>query len=303
MLHDSSSLHRRVLAVLAALLVLAVGTAQAGTQASGAAELRARFAATQPMLADSPFGGPLVLESTEAPRLLQGDVYALVDHPFASVSASLGNADRWCDVMILHLNTKYCRRGVEGGIPQIELRVGKKHDQQIAAASLVAFGFRTVSATAEYLAVELQAPKGPFDTHDYRILFEAIPAEGGRSFIHMGYSFGYGAISRMAMQVYLGTIARDKVGFTTTAPTQPGQPPAYIGGIRGLVERNTMRYYLAIDSYLGADSAPPAQQLEKRLRAWFDATERYARQLHEISRDEYMAMKRREIQRQQQGGQ
>jgi len=69
------------------------------------------------------------------------------------------------------------------------------------------------------------------------------------------------------------------------------------------VERNTMRYYLAIDSYLGADSAPPAQQLEKRLRAWFDATERYARQLHEISRDEYMAMKRREIQRQQQGGQ
>lgn len=300
MLRNSSALYRCLRAVLAALLACAAVSALAGTQAQGAAVLRDRFAATQPLLADSPFGGPLVLESTEAPRLLQGDVYALVEHPFAAVSASLGNPERWCDVMILHLNTKHCRRGLEKGVPQIELRVGKKHDQPIAAASMVAFAFRPVSVTPDYLAVELQAPQGPFDTHDYRILFEAIPAEGGRSFIHMGYSFGYGAISRMAMQVYLGTIARDKVGFTTTARTQPGEPPAYIGGIRGLVERNTMRYYLAIDAYLGAASAPPAQQLEKRLRAWFDATERYARQLREISRDEYMAMKRRETQRQQQ---
>ena len=285
---------------LLALLACATGAAQAGTQASGTAALRARFAVTQPMLAGSPFGGPLVLESAEAPRQLQGDVYALVDHPFAAVSASLANPDRWCDVMILHLNTKHCRRSIENGVPQIELRVGKKYNQPVAAASLVAFDFRTVSVTPDYLAVELQAPDGPFDTRDYRILFEAIPAEGGRSFIHMGYSFGYGAISRIAMQVYLSTIARDKVGFTKTARTQAGEPPAYIGGIRGLVERNTMRYYLAVDAYLGAASAPPAQQLEKRLRAWFDATERYARQLHEISRDEYLAMKRSEIQRQQQ---
>lgn len=291
---------RLILALFVALLAFALGPAQAGTQAQGAAALRARFAATQPLLPNSPFGGPLVLESTEAPRLLEGDVYALVDHPFAAVSASLGNSERWCDVMILHLNTKHCRRGVENGVAQIELRVGKKHDQPVAAASLVAFGFRAVSTTPEYLAVELQAPEGPFDTRDYRILLEAIPAEGGRSFIHMGYSFGYGAISRMAMQVYLSTIARDKVGFTTAASVQPGEAPAYIGGIRGLVERNTMRYYLAIDAYLGAAQAPPGQQLDRRLRAWFDATERYARQLHEIDREEYMAMKRREYARQQQ---
>lgn len=295
-----SVVYRCLLALLAAVMAWAAGVSQAGTQASGGPALRTRFAATQRMLADSPFGGPLVLESTEAPRLLQGDVYALVDHPFPAVSASLGNPDRWCDVMILHLNTKHCRRSVENGVPQIELRVGKKHDQPVAAASLVAFGFRAVSVTPDYLAVELQAPDGPFDTRDYRILLEAIPAEGGRSFIHMGYSFGYGAISRMAMQVYLSTIARDKVGFTTTAPAQPGQPPSYIGGIRGLVERNTMRYYLAIDAYLGAVGAPPAEQLDRRLRAWFSATERYARQLHEIDAEDYMAMKRREVARQQQ---
>lgn len=291
----------RVVSVVFAIgLALATVCGQAATQASGAAALRARYTATQPQLADSPFGGPLYLESTEAPRLLQGDVYALVDHPFNAVSAALGNPDRWCDVMILHLNTKHCRRSMDNGVPTVELRVGKKHDQPIAAASLVAFGFRAVSTTPEYLAVELQADTGPFDTRDYRILFEAVPVAGGRSFIHMGYSFAYGAVSRFAMQAYLATIARDKVGFTRIAGASPGEAPGYIGGVRGLVERNTMRYYLAIDAYLGALGGAPSEQLERRLRAWFDATERYSRQLHEVDREAYMAMKRREIARQQQ---
>jgi len=296
----SSVLDRLFPVLLAFLLIGLAGWAQAGTQASGAAELRARHAASHQLLANSPFGGPLFLESTEAPRMLQGDVYALVDHPFAAVSAALGNSERWCDVMILHLNTKHCRRAVENGTPTIELRVGKKHDQPIAAASLVAFGFRAVSTTPEYLAVELQAVTGPFDTRDYRILFEAVPAQGGRSFIHMGYSFAYGAVSRFAMQAYLATIARDKVGFTKVAAANPGDPASYIGGVRGLVERNTMRYYLAIDAYLDALAAAPSEQQERRLRAWFDATERYSRQLHEVEREDYMAMKRREIMRQQQ---
>jgi hypothetical protein len=200
-------------------------------------------------------------------------------------------------VMMLHQNIKYCRKSGEGAVAQLELRIGKKHDQPLASASKVAFAFRTVSAAPDYLAVELQAPEGPFDTSEYRILLEATPLDPTHTFLHMGYSFGYGSISRMAMQLYLSTIARDKVGFTSAS--RPGEPPDYIGGMRGLVERNTMRYYLAIDAYLDAIAAPPAQQLEKRLRDWFDATEKYPRQLHEITRDEYLAMKRREYQRQQ----
>ena len=60
-----------------------------------------------------------------------------------------------------------------------------------------------------------------------------------------------------------------------------------------------MRYYLAIEAYLGALSAPTADQTEKRLRDWFDAVERYPKQLHELERNEYLDMKRREVQRQQ----
>ena len=100
------------------------------------------------------------------------------------------------------------------------------------------------------------------------------------------------------MKGYLATIGRDKVGFTTTGK-QPNGQPIYIKGVRGVVERNTMRYYLAIDTYLAALNTPPEGQLEKRLQLWFNGTDQYARQLHEVERGDYLAMKRSEYQRQQ----
>jgi hypothetical protein len=291
------TLSRRTLFTLLATLVLQAPAWAQGSPASGAAALRNQYTALRPLLADNAFRGPLYLVSAEMPKVLKGDVHAVVEHSFADVSAALSKPEHWCDVMILHQNIKFCRKSAEGGVPQVELRIGKKYDQPIASASRVAFAFRNVSTTPEYLAVELQAPDGPFDTYDYSILLEATPLDDGRTFLHMGYSFGYGSVSRMAMQLYLATIGHDKVGFTSAS--KPGEPPDYIGGMRGLVERNTMRYYLAIDAYLDALAAPPAEQVEKRLRDWFDATEKYPRQLHEMSRDAYLAMKRREYQRQQ----
>ena len=75
-----------------------------------------------------------------------------------------------------------------------------------------------------------------------------------------------------------------------------------MNGVRGVVERNTMRYYLAIDAYLGAVDAPAAEQFEKRIQTWFTATERYPRQLHELERDAYLNMKRAEYKRQNAAG-
>ena len=93
------------------------------------------------------------------------------------------------------------------------------------------------------------------------------------------------------MQGYLATIGADKVGFTATGKDSAGEP-SYVGGVRGVVERNTMRYYLAIDAYMDAP-----KQLPQRLATWFDSTERYARQLHEVEREDYLAMKRNEYKR------
>ena len=295
-------LMRGIAALLASLLLAAPAPAAADVlQPDGASGLRAMYTKLGPVLRnDNPFKGPLYLDSKESPDSLQGDIYAVVSYPFATVRGALNDPGHWCDALILHLNVKYCRRRSEGGGTELELRIGKKHDQPLRSATRVAFDYRAVAVATDYMDIELEAPDGPFDTRNYRILVEAVPIAGGRTFLHMGYSFSYGAAGRLAMNIYLGTIARNKVGFSTTAPTQPGEAPDYIGGLRGLIERNTMRYYLAIDAYLGALSAPPPEQLEKRLQSWFDATEKYPLQLHELDREDYLEMKRGEYRRQQQ---
>ena len=93
------------------------------------------------------------------------------------------------------------------------------------------------------------------------------------------------------MQAYLATAGASKVGFTTI---EEDGKPHLVGGMRGVMERNTMRYFLAIEAYLQSLATPPQGRAERRFEAWFDATERFARQLHEMSREQYLSMKRRE---------
>jgi hypothetical protein len=88
------------------------------------------------------------------------------------------------------------------------------------------------------------------------------------------------------MQTYLATSGAAKVGFSRD---EGGQ---LVGGMRGVLERNTMRYFLAIDAFLDTADLPRDVREERRMAAWFDATERYPRQLHEMSRSDYLGYKR-----------
>jgi hypothetical protein len=267
--------------------------------AQDAAALRARHAALKDKFQNNQFGRPLVLESTENSGDLKGDVYAVVDYPFATVQQALVSADHWCDILILHLNVKRCR--TSGGAPKmINLNVGRKFDQPIEDAYELNFAYKVAATTPEYLQVQLSAAEGPLSTKNYRIQVEAVAVDAGRSVVHMSYAYGYGFAAKMATQTYLATIGSQKVGFTVVDKDADGKP-VYQGGVLGLLERNTMRYYLAIDAYLAAYSLPAAEQPERRIREWYASTERYARQLHEMERDEYLDMKRKEMRRQQQG--
>src|SRR5205085_6389146 len=94
-----------------------------------AGALRARHAELRDELRTNNFGRPLFIESTESSGTLQGDVYAVLDHPFEKVSQGLKEPNAWCDVMILPFNTKYCRAvGKEGG-EQLVVRIGRKFNQ------------------------------------------------------------------------------------------------------------------------------------------------------------------------------
>ena len=286
------------IAAFAALATLAgVGHALVDDAQTQAAALSARYAALKDELSNNPFRRPIHLDSTEGRDSVAGEIFAVINAPFATTSAVLEKPGYWCDILILHLNNKYCRPSAAGVNTMLNVSVGRKSDQPLADAYRVNFAFRVAAKAADYLQVALVARDGPLSTHDYKVLLEATPADDGRTFIRLSYGYSFGMVGQLAMRTYLNTIARDKVGFTMLR--EGSKAPQPVGGMRGAVERNTMRYYLAIEAYFGAMSAPAGTRLEKSLRDWFAATESYPRQLHEIDQNEYLAMKRKEYARQQ----
>jgi hypothetical protein len=267
-------------------------------QAGDAAALRARHLALAEPLANNPFQRPLYLESQHSDSLLRGDIYAELGQPFSQAGPALQGIEQWCDLLILHLNVKGCQASGTAVQARLQLYVGRKFDQPLADAYPFEFRYQVEAAEADYLRVLLAAPQGPLGTSDYRIVLEVLALDQQRSFLHLSYAYRYGVAASLAMQGYLATGGRDKVGFSIIGKTASGAPQ-YLDGMRAVVERNTMRYYLAIDAYLGALSLPIAERLDKRLNDWHSGVERYPRQLHELDRTTYLSMKRQEVQRQQ----
>ncbi len=285
------------LRVAGAVLLLAAAGAAAAAVPDAAAELRARYAALDERLTRSPFGQPLLLDSEEQPRALSGDVYAIVDHPLGAVAAALTKPAEWCEALILHLNVKFCRAHAPPAPPGLSVAIGRKVEQPLAEAFQVEFRL-TATSVRDYLAVSLAADKGPLGTKNYRIDVDATSISTGRTFLHLRYAYQFGLEGRLALETYLATTGSGKVGFTRVDPGAGAGPARYVTGLRGAVERNTMRYFLTLDAYLGSRSAPPAQRFEDGLARCYAASERYARQLHELERDDYFAIKRREYARQ-----
>ena len=290
-----------ILVVAAALLLMGAATAQAAdaVPTDPAAALHASYAGLKDELGNNAFKRPLHMNSHEGANGVTGEIFALIDSPFAVAGEGLDKASQWCEILILHLNIKYCRPAFDSQGSVLQVSIGKKYDQTMEQAYRVVFAFRMAARTENYLQVKLSADEGPLGTSDYHIVLEAAPEEG-QTFIRMSYSYSYGMVGWLAMQAYLGTVGRGKVGFTVVG-NEPDGRPRYIGGMRGVVERNTMRYYLAVDAFIGALSGPPAARLEKSLNDWFAGIERFPRQLHEMEREAYLDMKHREYARQQAG--
>ena len=230
---------------------------------------------------------------------LKGDVYAIVDHPFAMVQQALQSAEHWCDILILHLNVKRCR--ASGGTPKmLNLSVGRKFDQPIEDAYQLNFTYRVVAATRRLPAGAAERRRRPAQHQEL-----PHPGRGGAG---RRQAQRHPHVVRLRLRLRradgdadLPGDARQPQGRLHHPRPQADGKPVYQGGVLGLLERNTMRYYLAIDAYLSAYALPAGEQAERRIREWYASTERYAEQLHEMEQNEYLEMKRKEMRRQQQG--
>jgi hypothetical protein len=289
----------RALAIVwvSAALLGAVSLAQAQQpKANAAAALQAKHAELQPQLRASAFGAPVALTSREAGDRVEGDVYAEVDHSLAQVASTFSSPATVCEFLFLHLNVHGCQPSTVGSGNVLKLVVGPKRASASGASYSMTYGLRTEAATATYLRVVLQAESGPLSTSDYLIVFEAVPLDDKRSFVHLGYAYSYGMMAKLAMQAYLATAGRAKIGFTVVGQDADGKP-IYVRGERAALERNVTRYYLALLAHCAVSGKPPQEQTEARLRAWFALTERYAAQLHELDLDEYLQEKHDDLAR------
>jgi hypothetical protein len=293
----SSLARRQGLACLlgAALAAASLTTCEAAAASAPALALRAKYEAFQDRLNSAPFGLPLHIDSEQASEWIAGNLYGVVDHPFSDVRAALTDRAQWCAVLVLHLNVKGCRLSDTDPPSGLTLRLGGKNDMAGEGNTRLDYRYRVAAIEPDYLEVVRRADVGPYGTRNHQIVLQATAVPDGRTFLHLACSHDYGPVARVAMATYLRTVAKDKVGFTVVDRGADGRP-VYVNGIRGVIERNGMRYFLAVIAYLHTRSAPPSEQLERRIDRWFDLTDRFP-QLRELTKSQYVTAKLQESRR------
>jgi hypothetical protein len=241
-------------------------------------------------LESSSFGLPLFLDSSEKGHRIHVDVYGIFKYPFNSVANVLKVPANWCDIVALHPNVKACTYGNEPGDGLLTFYIGKKEYQSPEESRPVVYHYRNVVLQKGYLDIILTADEGPFGTRDHTMRFEALPIKGGMTFVHVSYEYSDSLALRLAGKAYFATVGRSKVGFTVTGRDSKDRQ-VYIGGPRGAVERNAVRYYFAIQSFMTALRYPEKSLLSTRTSQWYDLTSHYRRQLFDLEKKEYLESK------------
>jgi len=135
------------------------------------------------------------------------------------------------------------------------------------------FKYRVIAQQPGFFAISLAARKGPFRTKDHQFGFEVIPLDKDRTFIHLRYSYRYSRLGYLLMKSYFSIFGGGRIGFSVIGTDSDGNP-VYVGGLRGAVEGNVLRYYLTILAYMDTLKIPVEQRLEKQMSQWYDLTAR-----------------------------
>jgi hypothetical protein len=269
----------------------AAGTAFAGeVSRPGEDLLLDTYHGNKARLETNSFGLPLFLDSYERDGRVQVDVYGIFDYPFASVVDVLKVPANWCDIASLHPNVKACTYRELQDAWLLTFYLGRKVYQLPEDTRQIIYQHRNVDQRQGYQDIVLSADEGPFGTRDHRIRFEALTLDGGRTFVHVVCAYRDSVALRLAEKAYFATLGSGKIGFTVTGTDKNGEP-VYIGGARGAIERNAVRYYFAIQSFMNTLHYPEESRFSMRISEWYDLTNRYRQQLFELDKKDYLTLK------------
>ena len=90
------------------LLLSATATLSAGATARGLESLASVYAVAKPILDDSSQENPFYLQSEIVKYRQTGEAAMYFEQPLSELADSLSDISNWCNVLILHLNTKAC---------------------------------------------------------------------------------------------------------------------------------------------------------------------------------------------------
>lgn len=240
-------------------------------------------------------GTRISLASSEQTERLSAEVTSLLPVPFDSLAAALAQPGHWCQFMPLHFNIKACTYQQQAEGEALTVYSGRKTYEEPEDSYPMTYRFEIIQQDASQLRLRLSAEHGPLSTRDYRIELSALRVEEG-TLLHIHSAYRPSRLSAMLTRTYLATLGRDKVGFSHIEQAGEVQP---VQGVRGIIERNVMRYQLAIESFLDTQTQAETGRHEARLLSWFRHNDRYP-QLHEMNEAEYLEIKREEWRNQQQ---
>lgn len=252
--------------------------------------LRAHYGELMQNPASNPFGMPLSVQSSEQDNKVSAEIYAVLEQPFAVVAETLSDVHRWCGFLLLSVNVKSCSVGKDASGTLLTLYLGPKDYQTPKQAYEMRYQFRN-TGDAQRSETFLDADAGPLGTRDNHIHLEAIGVED-RTLIHFTSGMRLGTMSRMASSTYLATLGRSKIGFSSVPG--PGGKRVPVKGVKAMIERNAVRYFLALQVYLDTRALPDTERFEQQILRWFQLSERFHAQLYELPQADYLTNKRRE---------
>lgn len=283
-----------MLSVSARLRLLAISFVLLAAPAFGdsAAELKDKYEEIEDDLLENVYDMPLYVESSNDENLIRGKVYGIIHHPFATVSKVMSSISSMCEIVPQHLNIKACTYEYINDQCRLTFYSGRKFYQKADDVRDINYRFTVKVRNDKYFAVTLEDEM--LESKDFNVQVAAIPLTDNSTFFYLSYRYQYGFFMHAAMSTYLATFGYNKIGFSIVGKDENNQP-IYVGGISGVIERNIVRYYFAVKSYLDTQAVVlKTKQFESRISYWFDLTEKYHKQLYEMDKSDYIKYKRKE---------
>jgi hypothetical protein len=248
-------------------------------------------------IAKSPLVLAIHLESHVESNFSGVDIYGIIDYPFETIQKELSKPRNWCDIIILHPNIRACTYSATDGGTMLTMHNVNRHFQTITEAYQVYYKYQIMAGTPSFLDISMAADKGPMSSSDHKFRIMAVALDAKRSFVHLSYSYRYSPLQYIAIKSYFALFGSKVAGFSVEGVDEKNGP-VYVSGVKASIERNLMRYYMAILAYFDALKYSPEQRFEKRLSGWIDLSDRFQKQFPKIERKQYFEFKRTDLKNQ-----